>query len=221
MPDRLQRVLGVLGSGLTLPLLGLLALAIRLESPGPAVYSAVRIGEGGVGFRCHKLRTMGRDAAAGPAITGQEDPRVTRLGRALRRLRLDELPQLWNVARGEMRLVGPRPEAPPFVDLDDPLRREVLTVRPGLTGLAQLFFADEARELDGPDPEATYRSRILPRKLRLDAAYVRHRAVGLDLWILAATPAALLGRQPLAPPQLRAEVATALDPAPLPETIGA
>ena len=208
MPDTLQRVLGAIGAGLTLPLVGALALAVRLDSPGPAIHASLRAGEGGRPFRCHKLRTMRlASAAQGSAVTVADDVRITRLGRVLRRARLDELPQLWDVARGTMRLVGPRPEAPEFVDLADPRHREVFTVRPGITGLAQLFFADEARLLAGPAPEATYRDEVLPRKLRFDVAYLRHRSAGLDLWILAQTPRALLGR-PIRPPAiLRAELA--------------
>ncbi|MGZ6340057.1 MAG: sugar transferase, partial [Candidatus Limnocylindrales bacterium] len=120
--------------------------------------------------------------------------------------RLDELPQLWNVARGEMRLVGPRPEAPTFVDLADPLHRLVFTTRPGVTGLTQLFYADEAGRLDPTDPERHYRETILPAKLRIDAAYLRHRSAALDLWILAQTPRALLGRPLHLPPALAAEL---------------
>jgi lipopolysaccharide/colanic/teichoic acid biosynthesis glycosyltransferase len=209
MPDTLQRLLGGFGALLTLPLVAALALAIRLESPGPAIYVSDRIGGGGRPFRCHKLRTMGPRTAGGPAITVHDDPRVTRLGRLLRRLRLDELPQLWDVALGRMRLVGPRPEAPEFVDFDDPLQRLVVDAPPGITGLAQLFFTDEAAMLAGPDPERRYRSDVLPRKLRLDAAYLRHRSAGLDLWILGQTPLVLFGRRPVLPPTLRAELGDA------------
>src|SRR5574340_437572 len=184
MPDTLQRLIAVVWAGLTLPLLGALGLAVRLDSPGPAIYAGRRVGEGGRIFTCHKLRTMRAGPPAGgpgEAITLADDPRVTHLGRLLRRTRLDELPQLWDVARGDMRLVGPRPEAPAFVDLDDPLQQEVVRGRPGITGLAQLLHLDEAAELGGPDPVAHYRAVIQPRKLRLDAAYLRHRSLRLDL----------------------------------------
>lgn len=205
MPDSFQRVAGAIGSLLTLPLVGLLGLAVRLDSPGPAIHASQRIGHGGRPFSCHKLRTM-RDDAAGPAVTVRGDVRVTAFGRLLRRTRLDELPQLWDVARGAMRLVGPRPEAPEFVDLADPLQREVFTARPGITGLAQLFGTDEAAQLGGSDPAERYRSLILPPKLRLDAAYLRHRSARLDLWILAWTPLALLGRRPSLPAIIAAEL---------------
>jgi lipopolysaccharide/colanic/teichoic acid biosynthesis glycosyltransferase len=104
-----------------------------------------------------------------------------------------------------MRLVGPRPEDPAYVDLTDPLHREVFTAKPGITGLAQLLYVDEAAQLDVADPDAHYRREILPAKLRLDAAYLRHRSTRLDLWILARTPMAILGRRPEPPPDLLRE----------------
>jgi lipopolysaccharide/colanic/teichoic acid biosynthesis glycosyltransferase len=204
VPDLLQRTIGLMGGVITLPLVAALALAIRLDSHGPAIFSAPRLGAGGIPFRVHKLRTMvWHGAASGSAVTVAADPRLTRLGRLLRRYRLDELPQLWNVARGEMRLVGPRPEDPRFVDFADPLHREVFTARPGLTGLAQLVFVDEASAIDPANPEGHYRDAILPAKLQLDAAYLRNRTARLDLWILAQTPRAILGRRVEPPAHLR------------------
>lgn len=206
MPDSVQRVLGLAGAVLTLPLLAVLALAVRLDSRGPVLYAGRRLGEGARPFRCLKLRTMTwRPDAPGAGLTGHADRRVTSVGRFLRRTRLDELPQLWHVARGQMRLVGPRPEDPAYVDLSDPLHREVFTAKPGITGLAQLLYVDEAAQLDVVDPEAYYRREILPAKLRLDAAYLRHRSTRLDLWILARTPMAVLGRRPEPPPGLLRE----------------
>jgi lipopolysaccharide/colanic/teichoic acid biosynthesis glycosyltransferase len=210
VPDTIQRLTGLVGAVVTLPLVAVLALAVRLESPGPAMFPAARIGEGGRTFMCRKLRTMRwAGPGAGSGVTVSADDRLTRLGRFLRRYRLDELPQLWNVARGEMRLVGPRPESPRFVDLADPLHREVFTARPGITGLTQLLYADEASMLDPVDPERQYRESILPAKLRIDAAYLRHRSTRLDLWILAQTPRAILGRAIVPPPALRRELADA------------
>ena len=206
MPDPLQRVLGFAATVLTLPLLAILGLAVRLDSRGPALYASRRLGEGARPFRCLKLRTMTwRPDQPGARLTGPVDARVTRVGRFLRRTRLDELPQLWHVAAGQMRLVGPRPEDPAYVDLADPLHREVFTAKPGITGLAQLLSVDEAAWLDVTDPEGHYRRDILPAKLRLDAAYLRHRSTGLDLWILARTPLALLGRRPDPPAGLLRE----------------
>jgi lipopolysaccharide/colanic/teichoic acid biosynthesis glycosyltransferase len=206
MPDLLQRVLGLAGAVLTLPLLLILGLAIRLDSRGPALYASRRLGEGARPFRCFKLRTMTwRPDDPGAGLTAAADPRVTRVGRFLRSTRLDELPQLWHVAAGRMRLVGPRPEDPAYVDLADPLHREVLSARPGITGLAQLLYVDEATQLDVVDPDAHYRRVILPAKLRLDAAYLRHRSTSLDLWILGRTPMAILGRRPEPPAGLLRE----------------
>ena len=206
MPDPLQRVIGLAGAVLTLPLLLVLGLAVRLDSRGPALYASRRLGEGAQPFRCLKLRTMTwHPEDPGARVTGAADPRVTRLGRYLRRTRLDELPQLWHVASGRMRLVGPRPEDPAYVNLEDPLHREVFTAKPGITGLAQLLHVDEAAQLDATDPETHYRREILPAKLRLDAAYLRHRSTRLDLWILAQTPLAVLGRRPRPPAGLLRE----------------
>jgi lipopolysaccharide/colanic/teichoic acid biosynthesis glycosyltransferase len=205
MPDLLQRVLGLLGSALTAPLVAALALAVRLDTAGPVIYSARRIGQGGDEFTCYKLRTMRPDSDAAGAITGAADGRITRIGRLLRRFHLDELPQLWNVARGEMRFVGPRPEDPRFVDMAQPLHRLVFTAKPGITGLAQLLHADEAERIAGGDPEQIYREQILPGKLEIDAAYLRHRSTSLDLWIMAQTPRAVMGRRIRLPAWLRAE----------------
>ncbi len=210
MPDPLQRLIAGISAVATLPLLAILAIAIRLDSPGPILFRSTRIGEGGRPFGCLKLRTMHWDpAATGPAISVLDDARLTRVGRRLRRYRLDELPQLWNVAAGKMRLVGPRPESPRFVDLSDPLHRTVFTTRPGMTGLAQLLHADEADRIDRSDPERHYREAILPEKLRIDLAYLRHRSARLDLWILAQTPRPLAGRTIVPPAAIRADVAHA------------
>lgn len=206
MPDPLQRVLGSAAAAVTLPLLVILAIAIRLDSRGPVIYGSNRVGQQGRPFRCLKLRTMAwRPESPGPALTRAADPRITRVGAFLRRTRLDELPQLWHVARGQMRLVGPRPEDPAFVDLTNPLQGEVLSAKPGITGLAQLLYVDEAARLDVADPAGHYRREILPAKLRLDAAYLRHRSTRLDLWILAQTPLAVIGRRPRPPAELLRE----------------
>lgn len=195
MPPVVQRSLGFVGSLVTLPLIAVLAIGVRLDSPGPAIYKALRVGSGGRRYTCFKLRSMTVGADVGAAITASRDRRVTRVGAILRRYRLDELPQLWNVARGEMLLVGPRPEDPRFVDLTDPLHRLVFTAMPGITGLTQLAFADEADMLDVTDPERQYREVILPRKLAMDADYLRRRSTRLDLWILGQTLLTAVGRR--------------------------
>jgi len=185
-------VLGTAGLALATPILAWAAVAMRRSGDrGPFLYRARRMGEGGKPFSVLKIRTMTR-GRTGPRLTLAADPRVTPLGRRLRRYRLDELPQLVNVIRGEMSLVGPRPEDPAYVDLDDPLHRRVFTARPGITGLAQLEWTDEASLLSGPDPEERYRTQILPAKLRLDAEYLDRRSTLLDLQILARTVRAVL-----------------------------
>jgi lipopolysaccharide/colanic/teichoic acid biosynthesis glycosyltransferase len=213
MPDPLQRVAGLVLAVVTGPLLIALGLAVRLETPGPAIFRASRMGRGGRPFKCLKLRTMRANRSeAGPGVTTGSDARVTRVGGLLRRFRLDELPQLWNVAAGQMRLVGPRPEDPRYVDLSRPLHREVFTAPPGLAGLTQLVYAHEGRFLDeAADPDGYYREKILPRKLALDAAYLRNRSTRLDLWILAQTPRALLGRTIRLPTQISASIAEPAD----------
>lgn len=167
--------------------IALLALCVKLGSRGPAIFRALRVGRSGRTFHMLKLRTM-TACAGGPAIAVANDPRVTSLGRFLRRSHLDELPQLWNVAAGEMSLVGPRPEEPRFVDANAADWRRVLALRPGITGPSQLAFADEEQRLLGTnDPERDYRERVLPAKLRADLAYVEGRTFARDLAVLART----------------------------------
>lgn len=184
-----------LGLAALAPLLLALAAAIRLDSPGPALFCQERIGRHGRPFRLYKLRTMHCGAAAaGAAVTVGDDPRVTRVGRWLRRHKLDELPQLINVVRGEMGLVGPRPEVPGYVALYTPVQRQVLEARPGLTDPASLRYADEQTRLAAyADPEAAYREVIMPAKLRRNRAYLRRRTVGSDLRVLLSTLRALGG----------------------------
>lgn len=215
MPDRVQQAIGLAVSILSAPVIVLLMILIRAGSAGPPIYRAVRVGAGGRPFVCYKLRTMTwRPESEVIAITVRDDRRVTRLGRALRRLRLDELPQLWNVARGEMRLVGPRPESPRFVDLERPDHRVVFNAKPGITGLAQLLFTGEAELLTEHGAEATYREHILPAKIEYDLAYLRQRSTRLDLWILAQTPRAILGGKVRLPASLRSGSGAELGPPP-------
>jgi lipopolysaccharide/colanic/teichoic acid biosynthesis glycosyltransferase len=167
------------------PLLAAIGAAIRLDSPGPMLYRAPRIGRGGTQFTMYKFRTMHVNRKDhGPLITPRGDPRVTRVGRVLRRTKLDELPQLWKALAGDMSLVGPRPEDPHYVGLYSPEQRRVLDVRPGITSLAAVRFRDEEQMLVGADWERTYVSSVMPAKLRIDAYYVEHRSLRLDLQIL-------------------------------------
>jgi lipopolysaccharide/colanic/teichoic acid biosynthesis glycosyltransferase len=176
-----------------LPMMAWVAVAMRLSGDrGPFLFRARRVGEDARIITVFKIRTMA-PGVAGPSITTARDPRVTRLGRVLRRYRIDELPQLVNVLRGEMSLVGPRPEDPKFVDLSDPIHQRVFSARPGITGLAQLEFHDEAQGLAGADAERRYRDEILPAKLRLDVAYLDRRTTLLDIQILIRTARAIIG----------------------------
>ena len=180
------------------PLLLVLALWVVLDSPGPALYRQQRTGRFGRTFRIHKFRTMGSDAdRQGPLLTVGEDARVTRAGRWLRHYRLDELPQLIDVLRGEMSLVGPRPEVPRYLGRVPPaLRDRVLAVRPGITDPVSLAHVDEAALLAAaPDPEREYVEVILPRKLEAAADYADRATLWTDLGVLAATLQLLFARR--------------------------
>ncbi|MTV24479.1 sugar transferase [Nitriliruptoraceae bacterium ZYF776] len=196
MPRPVEVLLSAVALLVLSPLLLVLALAVALSSPGPILYRQRRVGRGGTAFTLHKFRTMRvRADAAGRLTVGRDDPRTTAVGRFLRRTKLDELPQLFDVLRGAMSLVGPRPEVPEYVDLSRPDQRETLRHRPGLTDPASLAFRDESALLAGrADPEAYYVATLLPAKLALSAAYGRRRTWRSDLGILVATAAAIAGR---------------------------
>jgi lipopolysaccharide/colanic/teichoic acid biosynthesis glycosyltransferase len=178
---------------LAVPLFLLVIAGIVVESSGPVLYRSRRVGRDGVEFDMLKFRKM-RHGATGPPLTAADDDRFTRIGVILSRTKLDELPQLWNVLRGDMGLVGPRPESPVFVQACPDLFDEVLTCRPGITGPSQLAFAKEAQILARPELEGRYLERLLPAKLEIDLLYVRGRSLVTDLRILAWTCAALLLR---------------------------
>src|SRR5262245_39101522 len=176
------------------PLLLFIALAIKLDTAGPVLYSQLRIGQRGRPFRLHKFRSMQADAdRRGPPLTGRDDPRVTRLGRLLRPLRLDELPQLFNVLRGDMSLVGPRPEVPSIVDRYTNEERQVLSARPGLVGPTHLAWLDESeRYPERADPVEYYVTHVMPQKLQSDLEYLRTRSLLTDIWCLLRVPPALV-----------------------------
>lgn len=174
------------------PLFLFIAILIKLDSPGPVFYGVVRVGKDGEPFRLYKFRSMVAGAASkGPGITHQGDPRVTRVGYWLRRFKLDELPQLINVCKGEMSLVGPRPEDPRYVALYTPEQRAVLTVAPGVTSAASLRFRHEEQLLTGTNWEHTYLQVILPEKLKIDLDYIQRRTFATDLLIIWQTFLAL------------------------------
>lgn len=181
---------------LALPL-ALVALAIRLDSPGPVFYRQVRVGLRGREFRIHKFRTMTHNPGdRGPQLTVGADTRITRVGAFLRRTKLDELAQLFDVFEGTMSLVGPRPEVPRYVALyPAALREKVLSVRPGITDFASIEYRDESTLLArSADPERTYREVILPTKLALQARYVDRSGLGTDLVLIGRTVWAIIAR---------------------------
>jgi lipopolysaccharide/colanic/teichoic acid biosynthesis glycosyltransferase len=186
-------IASALGLVLLSPLLLGVALWIRLDSPGPVFFRQERVGRGGRPFRIHKFRTMAH-GAPGLQLTVGADARITRAGQLLRRTRLDELPQLLDVLRGEMSLVGPRPEVPRYVALYPAgLRERALAVRPGITDPASLAFIDEAERLArAADPEREYVEVILPLKVRAAAEYAEHATLWTDLQVLARTLRTLL-----------------------------
>jgi lipopolysaccharide/colanic/teichoic acid biosynthesis glycosyltransferase len=174
------------------PVLLMVALAVKWSSPGPVLYRARRVGKDGRLFNLYKFRSMVVDAdSRGPRVTASGDVRVTGVGRFLRRTKLDELPQLFNTLVGDMSLVGPRPEDPDYVKLYSPEQRRVLSVRPGITSPATLRYRTEEQLLVGPEWEETYRTEILPDKLRIELEYLSGRTLSSDMLILAKTASSL------------------------------
>ena len=171
------------------PLLVLVALAVACTSPGGAFFRQIRVGKSGREFRLLKFRTMRPGSEAQGQLTiGGRDPRVTGIGYALRKTKLDELPQIWNVVLGDMSIVGPRPEVPKYVALYSAEQRQVLSVRPGITGMASIHYIDENELLaKAADPERTYIHEVMPAKLALDLRYMREQGLALDMRIMAAT----------------------------------
>lgn len=167
------------------PVLFLIALGIRFSSPGPIFYRGVRTGLHGKPFRIFKFRTMVPDAEKrGGPTTGTNDPRVTSIGRILRRTKLDELPQFLNVLIGDMSLVGPRPEVPEYTSRYRGEELLILAMRPGITDYASIEFADLDDRVGGDDPDAYFRRHILPRKNELRLIYVKNWSLAEDLKIL-------------------------------------
>lgn len=192
----LDVLVAVVGLLLTAPLLLVLALVVRLDSAGPVLLAQERMGRGRRRFAMHKLRTLATGSEHAHLRASANDPRITRVGRWLRRGRLDELPQLFDVLCGHMALVGPRPELPealtevPAADLD-----ALLSVRPGWTGPTQLaFFAEDEVLAQVADPTAAYREVLVPAKVRHDLAWLERRTLVHDLWVLLRTPFVLLSR---------------------------
>jgi len=178
-----------LGLLVTAPLLAIISVLIKLDSRGPILFKQERIGKGFRPFFIYKFRTMVEDAPQrGGALTVGHDPRITRVGSILRQTKFDELPQLINVLRGDMSLVGPRPEVPRYVKLFAKRYETILTVRPGITDPASLEYRDESAILAvSDDPEGEYVRRILPDKLRLAEEYVRRCSLYMDMMLIFRT----------------------------------
>ena len=176
------------------PLFIVVFILVKLDSPGPGSYRARRVGKDGRVFRMYKFRTMVADAdKRGSIVTYRGDLRITRIGARLRQKRLDELPQLINVFKGEMSLVGPRPESPEYVTRYTSEQREILKVKPGITGPMQIVFLDEEENLSNPDTlDDEYMNVILPLKLAVEMEYMRKQSLGYDFQILAQTAKVLL-----------------------------
>lgn len=189
MPGLLDRIVAALALLIAGPLLLVLAGLVMLDSPGSPWFVQTRVGRFGRCFGILKLRTMHRDAERrGAAVTVAGDDRITRVGSWLRATKLDELPQLVNVVRGDMALVGPRPEVLRYVALYDAEQRRVLDVKPGLTDPASLRYRNESDVLArSSDPEGTYRNVVMPDKLALNLAYLKRRTAWSDLGVLLAT----------------------------------
>lgn len=175
------------------PLVLIIAVLVKRDSPGPVFYRAPRVGKDGKLFRMYKFRSMVVEAEkVGPAVTVDRDPRVTRVGARLRDSRLDEIPQLINVLKGDMSMVGPRPEAPYYVEMYSPEQREVLNAKPGMTGPAQVAFRHEEEELTDLDNlDEQYMNIVLPPKLALDKQYIEDQSLTLDLKLIFQTGWAL------------------------------
>jgi lipopolysaccharide/colanic/teichoic acid biosynthesis glycosyltransferase len=187
---------------LLLPVFIVIGIAVRLTSPGAAIFRQERVGRQFRSFKIYKFRTMVNDAPSlGGPITFGRDPRITWIGALLRKTKIDELPQLLNVLRGDMSLVGPRPENPEYVELYRNDYKEVLTVRPGITDLASIRFRDEAEILGhAQDPEREYVERVLPEKIRLAKEYIQRSSFVFDVLIIAKTLLKVVWPSPVEPP---------------------
>lgn len=187
-------VLSCLGLLLLTPLFVVVAVWIVIDNPGPIFYRQMRVGKDGKDFGLLKFRSMRIGADKESLITiGEHDSRITRAGYYIRKYKLDELPQLWNVLTGDMSLVGPRPEVRRYVDMYTDEQRQVLTVRPGITDYASIEYIDENRMLaQAEDPDRTYIEEILPAKIALNMRYIKHQTLGEYMKIIFLTLAKII-----------------------------
>ena len=189
MKRMLDIVVSLIGLICLLPLLLLVAVLIKLDSTGPVFFRQTRMGMRFRPFQILKFRTMVQDSSTkGQSITVGDDPRITRVGRLLRKTKIDELPQLINVFKGEMTFVGPRPEVPQYVELFRQDYEEILKIRPGITDLASIKYRNEAALLgQSKNPEEEYVTRVLPDKISLGREYVRCSSLAFDLRLIFRT----------------------------------
>lgn len=200
LPRTIEIALAVLGLSVAAPILGFLAVLIRLNSPGPFLFRQKRVGFRGEPFTLFKLRTM-TVSQTGPMITAADDRRVTSLGKLLRRYKIDELPELWNVLVGDMSFVGPRPEVPEFVDAEDPVWKDILRHRPGITDPVTLRLRNEEQLLaQVVDKERYYREVVQPYKKRGYLNFVNNKSWRTDIRILGRTLKAIVLPQTIKQP---------------------
>lgn len=186
-------VVSFVGLVILSPLFLILAIAIARDSKGPVFFKQTRVGRNEVPFKIYKFRTMVEDAEArGMQLTVGDDSRITKVGTFLRKTKIDELPQLINVFKGEMSFVGPRPEVPKYVGLYTEDQRQVLMVRPGITDLASIEYRNESELLATADnPEKVYIEEVMPRKIELNKEYIRNMSLVSDMRIILKTIAVL------------------------------
>jgi len=177
--------MALVGLILLLPLMVIIGMIIFITSPGPVFYAAERVGTGGINFKMIKFRTMVKNAdKMGPLVTARNDPRITSIGKHLRRMKWDELPTLWNVIKGDMSLVGPRPENPKSATLYTEVQKRIWSVKPGITSLATIKYRNEEEILENaPDLETAYH-QIMQDKLAIDLEYIDRQTFWLDLKII-------------------------------------
>ena len=187
-------IFSLLGLVALLPVFIIIAIAIKIDSRGPIFYTQSRVGKDGQNFKIYKFRKMHAYVGnRGSKLTLAHDQRLTRVGSFLRKTKLDELPQAWNVLIGDMAVVGPRPETPNFVQHYSREQREVLTVRPGITDYASIYFMDEGAILEKvTDPETYYIETIMPKKIKMGRSYIRDMSVLNDMKIIYLTFSSIL-----------------------------
>jgi len=182
-------VFSILGLIICLPIYLIITIVIKMEDGGPVLYSGARVGKDGKVFKMHKFRTMvlNADKIGGPS-TSDDDPRITKIGRFMRKFKFDEIPQFINVLMGDMSFVGPRPEVPFYVNMFSEEEKKILSVRPGITDWASIWNPDEGALLAGsPDPEKAYMEKIRPTKIKLQLKYVQNNSFLIDIEIIILT----------------------------------